>query len=620
MKAPDFTHFRNDLTAIRGNMLYNHFLAEYKKTDRQRTRRLRMIKTRTDAKNYIREVKKNLNLSFGPLPPVRVIKPKITGHLETGKLRIDKVLFQSRPGWYVSALFYRPKSFTGKLPGILFLCGHNTDGKMNKAYQRVPQSLALHGFGVLIPDPYGQGERQEPGMECTSAHNAFGFRLGLLGEFLGAWRLHDALTALEYLKSRPEINAKKLCVTGDSGGGTLTSYTAAFASDPLIAAPVCSMTRMTCNLEREICGDCEQNPPGFRKLGLDENDLLIAAAPRPILFGVQDNDFFNPEGTRDMYRELKRFYSVFGQENVVRYCLGKGNHTYSETHQRAIGDFFAEMTGAKAAGTDADISYFPPEELFCTKTGSVWKLPGARDSKAMLRELYTRKHSRKNDPSFWMRFLPEKKIPVPPFTLGFQQYIEPTGMHGSRYQLQTDPGMTVTLKKISSAVENIFRCTPEVEIAVAENDGVREYPRLQSMPDRDAYVLEPRGTGESRPCAMTCDLNLILPSLYNCTAQMLGDSLLAGKVRDILGALALLKKHGVKKVYLRGAGNAAVPAAVAAMYSPVPVELTVEKVPGSLKEYLTDWKRTMPLELLIFGLLQHTDFPALFKAAGARIR
>ena len=102
-----------------------------------------------------------------------------------------------------------------------------------KYVKRVPQSLALRGFGVLIPDPYGQGERQEGEMGCTTAHNAFGYRLGLLGEFFGTWRVHDALTALEYLKSRPEINSKKLCVTGCSGGGTMTSYVAGFASDPL---------------------------------------------------------------------------------------------------------------------------------------------------------------------------------------------------------------------------------------------------------------------------------------------------------------------------------------------------------------------------------------------------
>ena len=618
MKTPDFSHFRNDLTAIRGSMLANRFLAVYKEIDRKRARRLRTVKTRADAEKYIEEVKSKLRLSFGPVPPVRVIGPRVTGQVETGKLLIEKILFQSRPGWYVSALFYRPKTYSGKLPGVLFLCGHNTDGKFARTYQRVPQSLALRGFGVLIPDPYGQGERQEGELGCTIAHNAFGYRLGLLGEFLGTWRVHDALTALEYLKSRPEINSKKLCVTGCSGGGTLTSYVAAFASDPLIAAPVCSMTRMTCNLEREICGDCEQEPPRFRALELDENDLLIAAAPRPILYGVQDNDFFSVEGTRAMCREMKKFYTVFGREDQVRYCLGKGDHGYSETHQRAIGKFFAEMTEAKAAGTDKEIRIFPPEELFCTPRGSVWKLPGARDARAMLREIYRRNRQPEAARTCWQRFLPGKEMPVPPFSMGFQQYIEPTEMHGSRYQLRTEPGITITLKKIASEVKNYLRCTPEAEIAVAENDGVREYPGLRSVPGKDAFVLEPRGTGESRPCSMESDLNIILPSLYNTSALMLGDSLLAEKVRDILSALALLKKHGLKKACLRGAGNAAVPAAVAALFSPVPVELAVEKVPGSLKDYLTDWTRTMPPDLLIFGLLRHTDLPDLFRAAGAK--
>ena len=297
--------FPNELIAVRGSMLYDHYLRRSAAADRKRARRLAGIKTAEDAAAYIAEIRKKLRLSFGEIPPVRPISPQVTGTLETAKLRIDKVVFQSRPGFFVTALFYRGKNIDSPVPGILFLCGHNTDGKQSPAYQRVPQSLALRGLGVLVVDPYGQGERQEKDLECSTAHNAFGFRLGLLGEFLGTWRLHDALTALEYLKSRPEIDRRFLGVTGCSGGGTLTAFTAAFAPDPLIAAPVCSMTRHHANLEGEICADNEQNPPRFRELGLDENDLLIAAAPAPRLFGVQDNDFFNPSATCSMYRELK---------------------------------------------------------------------------------------------------------------------------------------------------------------------------------------------------------------------------------------------------------------------------------------------------------------------------
>ena len=289
--------FNNDLTACRGDMLKRYYLAKYHAVDRNRMKRIAAIKTRADAEKYMEEIRSKLSECFGKVSAAFPADVKITGRLETEKLAIDKVLFQSRPGYYVSALFYRPKSFRDKLPGILFLCGHNTEGKSAKTYQRIPQSLALRGFGVLAVDPYGQGERREFGDGPATEHNRFGHRLGLLGEFFGTWRLHDAMTSLEYLKSRPEIDASRLGATGCSGGGTLTSYLNAFSRDLTMAAPVCSMTRMVSNLENELDADSEQNPPASANSVLMKV-ICCSLCSAPGTAGIQDNDFFDPRGSK----------------------------------------------------------------------------------------------------------------------------------------------------------------------------------------------------------------------------------------------------------------------------------------------------------------------------------
>ena len=607
--------FPNELIAVRGSMLYEYYLKRSAGADRKRARKLARIKTADDAKAYIAEIKEKLRLSFGEMPPVCPIAPKVTGTIETEKLCIDKIVFQSRPGFFVTALFYRGRHVNGPIPGVLFLCGHNTEGKHHPTYQRVPQSLALRGMGVLVVDPYGQGERQEKDLECSAAHNAFGFRLGVLGEFLGTWRLHDALTGLEYLKSRPEIDSNFLCVTGCSGGGTLTAFTAAFAKDPLIAAPVCSMTRHHANLEGEICADNEQNPPRFRELGLDENDLLIAAAPAPRLFGVQDNDFFNPAASCAMYRELKKFYSVFGREDKVRLALGQGNHGYSEYHQQMVGEFFAEMTGAIPVGCDADIEIQPQDALCCTPTGRVWDLDGAFSAGEMLKQLAARK-IRPSVEDFCKKVIPEIPHRAVDFRTGFKQYIAHSGLYGSRFQLHTEPGITITLKEVGPVPNIRLACTPEVIAAVAQEDGLTEYPELCSTEQRKAFIIEPRGTGESRPCRMENDLNIILPGLYGSWELMFGGSVVSARSKDILSALLLLKKHGAEKIILKASGMACVPAAVAALCAPVEVEREFSDLPPTLQQFITNWDLKIPSYFYPFGILCCGDLDNLGLTAG----
>ena len=98
------------------------------------------------------------------------LNPSITGRIQAENYTIEKVIFQSLPGFYVTANLYRPnqtpsqtgnqtRNQAGRYPGILLQAGHTQEGKPEG--QRLAANLALKGFVMLAFDPVGQGEREQ---------------------------------------------------------------------------------------------------------------------------------------------------------------------------------------------------------------------------------------------------------------------------------------------------------------------------------------------------------------------------------------------------------------------------------------------------------------------------
>ncbi len=150
----------DDTAGRRGSMIQDYYEFQFRRSAAERRARLDQVKTRADAEAYVQSVRKRLAESFGPFPERTPLNPRITGQLSTPGLLIDQVIFESRPGFQVTGLFYRPKEASGKIPGILALCGHSAAAKAAPFYQDLAQSLALRGYGVLMIDPIGQGERR----------------------------------------------------------------------------------------------------------------------------------------------------------------------------------------------------------------------------------------------------------------------------------------------------------------------------------------------------------------------------------------------------------------------------------------------------------------------------
>ncbi|WJH33578.1 prolyl oligopeptidase family serine peptidase [Paenibacillus sp. CC-CFT747] len=229
------------------------------------------------------------------------LNPRTTGRVQGEGFSIEKIMFESRPQTYVTANLYIPDSLDSPRGAVLFLCGHDREAKHSEEYQTVCRILVHSGLVVLAIDPIGQGERfsyyEADAGELTVAdgiieHEYAGMQCLPLGDGLARYFLHDAMRAIDYLTTRPEVDPARIGVTGNSGGGTQTSML--MLADPRLAAAAPGtfiMSRQSYLITGQA-QDAEQVWFGMSAAGLDHEDILLAMAPRPVLVLAVTNDFF----------------------------------------------------------------------------------------------------------------------------------------------------------------------------------------------------------------------------------------------------------------------------------------------------------------------------------------
>jgi cephalosporin-C deacetylase-like acetyl esterase len=159
--------------------------------------------------------------------------------------RIEKVIFESQPKFFVTANLYVPTRGSGPYPAILYPLGHESGAKSHLAWQQMLGSFAQKGYVALAWDTLGQGERvqiydEDLGVSkaggSTTEHSMLGAQCLLMGDSLARYTIWDGIRALDYLVSRPEVNAARIGCTGNSGGGTHTAYLSALDDRIQVAA------------------------------------------------------------------------------------------------------------------------------------------------------------------------------------------------------------------------------------------------------------------------------------------------------------------------------------------------------------------------------------------------
>lgn len=323
----------------------------------------------------------------GGLPDRTPLNLRVTGKFEREAYRVEKLVYESQPGFFVSANLYLPKSGSPPFPGVLFQMGHTPNGKAGGTYQRACQGLAQLGYVVLGFDPVGQGERiNYPGpigaTRLTSVdeeHSKPGRQMLLVGDTMARMQLWDAIRSLDVLASHPSVDQSRLASTGQSGGGTLTMMLAG-ADDRLAAAAVSSG-----NTENVVCADyhppgatddAEQDFAGSAPLGFDRWDVLWPFAPKPLLIITSAHDFFGTYSPTyesnglEEYGYLHAGYATLGAAGKIAHYESPLPHGLSYEQRVAIYQFFERWL----KGSEQRIEVEPP--VAPEKDETLWAAPG----------------------------------------------------------------------------------------------------------------------------------------------------------------------------------------------------------------------------------------------------
>jgi len=608
-------------------MVQEYYVSQVRKVAAVRAEQRAKIRTRAAVMRLRQEVRRKLSRCFG-LPTARApLKPVTTGVLRRRSYTVEKVSYESHPGFKVTANLYVPRG-GGPFPVVLGPCGHSGNGKAYDFYQAFATGLVRRGYMVLVYDPQGQGERRQitrrigsfvPGNACHE-HNLFGKRLALLGDFFGSWFVWDGIRSLDYLLSRPEADATRVGVTGNSGGGTLSTYLSALDDRFTMVAPSCFVTTFQHNVENELPQDAEQMPPGILAEGLGMADYFVAQIPRPVLLLGQVNDFFDPRGLRETYEELRRLYRIVGASENVQLFIGPRSHGFHPENREAMYRFFARHADRPEAVRPSESKPEEEKDLLAAPGGSVRKA-GSRLMPALLKEEgeAVEASRRPLDDDDLKRAITEvlalpKRRGAPHFR---NLRPRPSGSKRlpcqSLFAVETEPGIQAILHLYAQEVYEHLPKRPRAAVFVP-HVGTEEDVQKGLLPKgREVLAVDVRGMGLSQP--RTCGDTKLFPSpygsdyMYAVHGQMLGEPYMGRRVHDLLRVLDLLAANGCEDVHLIGRGMGALTATFAGCLHAAARRVTLINAPLSYGEMMKHPVAAWPYSAMAQGLLKHFDLP-----------
>jgi dienelactone hydrolase len=347
-----------------GDAMIEKYLAA--ETDRLQAKFLDGAKTRAEWEAKRPRLRREYldMLGLWPLPERTPLHATVTGTREHAGVVIERLHYQSKPGLYVTANLYRPKEPTGRLPAILYVCGHSGRGRDgNKtAFQDHGLGFARNGYVCLIVDTLQLGE--VPGTHHGTYREGRWWwqALGYTPAGVECW---NGIRGIDYLVSRPDVDPERLGVTGISGGGAATIWIAAADERVKVAVPVSGMSDLESYVKNKVInGHCDCM---FLVNTYQWEWTTIAAliAPRPMLFANSDNDpIFPMDGNRRIIARLRELYRMYDKPGLVDDYVSKGGHDYRPDLRIAVFRWInRHLKGDTGDVKDADFKPLPGKEL-----------------------------------------------------------------------------------------------------------------------------------------------------------------------------------------------------------------------------------------------------------------
>lgn len=568
--------------------------------DRRRFDAFAAIRTRQQVAALQEKVRRTMHAALGALPERTPLNPRQTGELTRGDIVVEKILFESRPGFYVPANVYRPKAAGGRRAAVVQSCGHYEEAKAKDDYQKACIGLAKRGFVVLIFDPIGQGERlmyRQAGGEKPAApeHPIMGRPMLPLGRTLANYRLWDIVRALDYLEARPDVDKTRMGLLGHSGGGMMTLLTSPLEPRIRAAMSSCAVSSFYHKTRALRFADPEQIVPGVLAQGVDHPELIATVAPRAFLIGAVLHEPHLPlEGTRRTYEETKRIYEILGVPGRFgKVESGNGHQLDQNLREACYGWMLRHLADeTKPGAREEEMQVEKPETLWCTGRGSVMQLEKPRAvfdlNLERSRELAKRRPAR--------------------VTAAAVRSLLPTAGDPSEIEVP------VTLAEGGSRRETLIVLIPE---RGRNHAYAREISAAFAAEGYSVLGVDLRGWGETAPGIARPDKRSTWDDYLAWSGVELGRPVLGQRVSDLLTAI---RRHagGFRKVYVAGLEGAGLVALHAAVLEPSIAGAAANRTLVSYQSVLDRPVSPEPAASLVWGALAFYDLPELARALAPR--
>ncbi|HAV61527.1 MAG TPA: acetylxylan esterase [Verrucomicrobiales bacterium] len=558
-------------------------------------------------------------LGLNPWPERTPLQPVVTGTTEHEEFRVERLHFQSSPGLYVTGNLYLPKEAAGPLPAILYVCGHGPvkkDGVSygNKVtYQHHGAWFARHGYVCLTIDTIQLGELE--GLHHGTYREGMWWwnSRGYTPAGVEAW---NSIRAIDYLQSRPEVDPERIGITGRSGGGAYSWWTAALDERVKVAVPVAGITDLHNHvLDGAVEGHCDcmfmVNTHRW-----DYAQVAALVAPRPLLIANTDRDpIFPLDGVQRVHREVAELYRRLGKEGQLGLLITEGPHKDTQDLQVATFRWFNRfLKGEDPLIRVAAEKLLEPEQLKVFT-----HLPAD--------EITTRIHDTfvpaaepvlPDNGEEWEHFKDKTMAQLRKHTFaGWPEEAASTGeevfdkrfdgVRVRRFELETQPGLSMPLivveprrprtemvrleildhagwQRLAGELKERFGME-ELASPVAESGEGNSLPAANPLPgvlDQSMAFFAPRGSGWTAP-----DLDARGFVHFRRRFMLVGQTLDGMRVWDIrraVSSLSALLKTDRQGLAVHAAGPMAVNTLHAALFEPAATSLSLRHLPESYRQ------------------------------------
>lgn len=322
------------------------------------------IRTPADVERRQAEVRARVLGLIGGLPERSgPLAARTTSRIDADGYRTETVIFDSMPGQHVTATLFLPPAGKGPFPAVVISPGHSPTGRAGD--YSFGANFARNGVAALTYDIVGEGERlqyYDPDLGAsrvgkpTGEHSMAAFHTWLVGGHVSRYFVFDAVRAIDYLASRPEIDAARIGAFGCSGGGTVTAYLAALDTRVKAAAVACYINDFQHLLAGPGPQDAEQSIQDFIASGLDIPDWIELVAPKPYAVVSTTEDMFPFAGAKAAVEDARPFWTAYGAGERLEWITGPGGHGALAPISDKIVAFFL-----RAFGMPADKPGFSPQ-------------------------------------------------------------------------------------------------------------------------------------------------------------------------------------------------------------------------------------------------------------------